>query len=89
MEINENLKALRKGAGLTQSEFAEKTGVHFQTVSKWERGASVPDVGMLGIISEVLGVTLEKLLGQEEYIEKVRVEWLNKASKEHPYALFS
>lgn len=66
MEINENLKALRKGAGLTQSDFAEKTGVHFQTVSKWERGASVPDVGMLGIISEVLGVTLEKLLGQEE-----------------------
>lgn len=44
MEINENLKALRKGAGLTQSDFAEKTGVHFQTVSKWERGASVPDV---------------------------------------------
>ena len=66
MEFCERLKKLRKQANLTQSDFAEKTGVHFQTVSKWERGAFFPDIGMLGIISNVLGVTLETLFELEE-----------------------
>ena len=63
MEFNERLKLLRKKENLTQSDFAEKTGVHFQTVSKWERGASMPDIAMLGIIAKVLNVSLETLLG--------------------------
>ena len=66
MEFNERLKTLRKRANLTQSDFADKTGVHFQTVSKWERGASTPDISMLGAISKVLGVSLETLLGVSE-----------------------
>ncbi len=66
MDFSERLKNLRKQAGLTQSDFALKTGVHFQTVSKWERGNQTPDIGMLGIIASVLGVSLEKLLGEEE-----------------------
>ncbi|MBQ2908869.1 MAG: helix-turn-helix transcriptional regulator, partial [Clostridia bacterium] len=52
MEFNERLKALRKKAGLTQSDFADKTGVHFQTVSKWERGASAPDISALSVIAK-------------------------------------
>ena len=66
MEFNERLKALRKKAGLTQSDFADKTGVHFQTVSKWERGASAPDISALSVIAKTLNVTLEGLLGVEE-----------------------
>ncbi|MBQ4268095.1 MAG: InlB B-repeat-containing protein [Clostridia bacterium] len=66
MSFGERLKNLRKQADLTQSAFAEKAGVHFQTVSKWERGASAPDISVLGLIAETLGVTLETLLGVKE-----------------------
>lgn len=62
MEFYERLKNLRKQANLTQADFANKLGVHFQTISKWERGATLPDVGMLGLIAKELGVTLELLL---------------------------
>ncbi|MBQ7224008.1 MAG: helix-turn-helix domain-containing protein [Clostridia bacterium] len=62
MQFYERLKQLRKNANLTQNEFSERVGVHFQTVSKWERGASEPDISLLGIISGVLSVSVETLL---------------------------
>ena len=63
--FHERLKELRKKAGLTQSEFAEKTGTHYQTVSKWERGISIPDLSMLDIFAKTLRVSIETLLGVE------------------------
>ncbi|MBO5214866.1 MAG: InlB B-repeat-containing protein [Clostridia bacterium] len=66
MQFYERLKQLRKNANLTQNEFSERVGVHFQTVSKWERGASEPDISLLGIISGVLSVSVETLLGVDQ-----------------------
>lgn len=63
--FHERLKGLRKKAGLTQSEFAEKTGAHYQTVSKWERGVSLPDLSMLDVFAKTLDISLETLLGME------------------------
>ena len=63
--FHERLKRLRIKAGLTQAQFAEKANVHFQTVSKWERGIVSPDISMLGIIAEALNVSIEALLGLE------------------------
>lgn len=65
-DIGERLKNLRKNAGITQADLAEKLNVHLQTVSKWERGISVPDIGQLGELAAALRVSLEKLCGQEE-----------------------
>ena len=65
-EISATIKNLRKKANLTQSDFANAVGVHFQTVSKWERGTSTPDISMLCVIANVLGVTIETLLSVEE-----------------------
>ena len=45
--LNENMKALRKAKGLSQEELAIKLNVVRQTVSKWEKGVSVPDAGMV------------------------------------------
>ena len=45
--INKNIKALRKAKGLSQEELAIKLNVVRQTVSKWEKGLSVPDAGMV------------------------------------------
>ena len=52
--LNENIKALRKAKGLSQEELAIKLNVVRQTVSKWEKGLSVPDAGMVIQIAEVL-----------------------------------
>ena len=65
-DFGERLKNLRKAAGMTQQELADKLNVHLQTVSKWERGVSEPDISQLGEISSALGLSLEKLLGEED-----------------------
>lgn len=61
--LNENIKALRKTKGLTQEELAIRINVVRQTVSKWEKGLSVPDADMLQRIAEVLEVDTSQLLG--------------------------
>ena len=61
--LNENIKALRKTKGLTQDELAIRLNVVRQTVSKWEKGLSVPDAEMLQRIAEVFEVNVSQLLG--------------------------
>ena len=61
--LNENIKALRKTNGLTQDELAIRLNVVRQTVSKWEKGLSVPDAEMLQRIAEVFEVSVSQLLG--------------------------
>ena len=63
--LNKNIKALRKAKGLSQEELAIKLNVVRQTVSKWEKGSSVPDAGMVIQIAEVLDTTVNILLGEE------------------------
>ena len=64
--FGERLKELRKAANITQSDLADKMNIHPQTVSKWERDLSQPDISQLGELAAVLHITLEKLCGQEE-----------------------
>lgn len=63
--FNENLKTLRKSKGFTQEELAIKVHVVRQTVSKWEKGLSVPDADALQKIAEVLDVSVNELLGAD------------------------
>lgn len=62
--LNENIKSIRKSKGLSQEELAIKLHVVRQTVSKWERGLSVPDSEMLINISEILETPVSTLLGE-------------------------
>ena len=62
--LQENLKNLRKAKGLSQEELAIKLNVVRQTVSKWEKGLSVPDSEMLLHIAEALDTTVTVLLGE-------------------------
>ena len=61
--LNENIKNLRKNKGLTQEEMAIRLNVVRQTVSKWEKGHSVPDAEMLQKIAELFDTDVSKLLG--------------------------
>ena len=79
--LQENIKAFRKDRGLTQEELAIRVNVVRQTVSKWEKGLSVPDADMLQKIAEVLEVSVSQLLGREEEPEKDRNEVAEQLSR--------
>lgn len=72
--LQDNIKLFRKERGLTQEELAIRVNVVRQTVSKWEKGLSVPDAEMLQKIAEVLEVSVSQLLGEEKEAEKGRDE---------------
>lgn len=59
----ENLKKIRKDKGYTQEELAKELNVVRQTVSKWEKGLSLPDVDILSKIADILETDVNVLLG--------------------------
>ena len=62
--LSENIKNLRKAKGLSQEELAIKLNVVRQTISKWEKGLSVPDASMLISLAEELDTSVSILLGE-------------------------
>jgi putative transcriptional regulator len=63
--FSENLKALRKEKGFSQEQLATRLSVVRQTISKWEKGISVPDAEMLIQLADVLEVEVSDLLGEK------------------------
>lgn len=68
--FQDNLKALRKKKGITQEELAARLNVVRQTVSKWEKGLSVPDSELLIKLAESLEVPVSRLLGSKIELEE-------------------
>ena len=62
--LSDNIKNLRKQKGYTQETLAQSLNIVRQTVSKWEKGYSVPDADMLEKLSDVLEVPVSDLLGK-------------------------
>ncbi|MDD4468547.1 MAG: helix-turn-helix transcriptional regulator [Acholeplasmataceae bacterium] len=54
----------RKAKNLTQEDIANKFNISPQAVSKWENDISYPDITILSDLSELLGVSLDELLGK-------------------------
>jgi len=63
--FNENLRAIRKEKGFSQEQLATRLNVVRQTISKWEKGLSVPDAELLIQLAEVLDVEVSDLLGEK------------------------
>jgi len=61
--LSDNIKYYRKQKGYTQETLAQALNIVRQTVSKWEKGYSVPDADMLEKMSEILDVPVNELLG--------------------------
>lgn len=73
--IAANITALRASGGMTQLELAEKLHYSDKSVSKWERGESVPEIGTLTAIADLFGVPLDYLVRAEhEAVEKETAE---------------
>ena len=63
--IARNIAAYRKARGDTQMDLAEKLNYSDKSVSKWERGESLPDVYILSQIADLYGITVSNLIGEE------------------------
>lgn len=70
-DIGKRISELRKSFGLNQEELAEKLNVTFQAVSKWETGASYPDIELLSLISECFHVSVDYLLKGNDFKSKI------------------
>lgn len=66
MEFSERLKKLRKDAGLTQVDVAEKLGISQPAYASWERGIKKPTQDNLVKIAQVLNVSVDYLVGNLE-----------------------
>ena len=65
MELYEKLYELRRASGMSQEELAEKLGVSRQAVSKWESGATQPELSKLIELSKLYNVSVDELLSLE------------------------
>lgn len=78
MDINKvasQIVLLRKTKGLTQAELGDRVGVSFQAVSKWERGETLPDTGVLPLLAKVLETSIDNILlgGERQILYKGRI----------------
>ena len=64
-----NIAELRRARGWTQAELAEKINYSDKSVSKWERGAGLPDLKVLMQLSELFEVSLDTLVTEQGAVE--------------------
>lgn len=74
VEFGEKLRQLREERGMTQQTVAEKLYVTRQAVSRWECGARYPDLLTAKKIAQLLNVTIDELLSEEELKENIEKE---------------
>ncbi len=68
--IAKNIARLRKENSLTQLALAEKLNYSDKAVSKWESGASLPDIVVLKEMADMFGVTVDSLLSEDGKLER-------------------
>ncbi|MBR6708914.1 MAG: helix-turn-helix transcriptional regulator, partial [Clostridia bacterium] len=74
MNIGNQIRALRLRRGVTQEEMAQHFGITAQAVSKWECGASAPDISVLPELSAYFGVTIDALFALSDEIRMERIQ---------------
>lgn len=70
MKFAEKLKSIRKQAGMSQEQLAEKLGVSRQAVTKWETDAGIPDIENIMAISTLFDISIDELLSNEKGVKK-------------------
>lgn len=80
--LSDNIKILRKKKGYSQETLAEQLHVVQQTISKWEKGISVPDAVMLDRMAELFEVPVSVLLGGGLEVEEEQPSELNEIAQQ-------
>ncbi len=75
--LSKRIVELRKERGLTQEQLGQLVGVSAQAVSKWEKGGA-PDVELLPVLADRLGVTIDSLFGREEGVSLDMAQQMNR-----------
>lgn len=79
MDIAERLQELRKKAGYSQEQVAEKLGISRQAISKWESGQGKPEIDNVVKLTEIYGVSADYiLLGIENRTTTTEKKKINK-----------
>ena len=86
LTIGTNIRALRRKHHITQEQLADKLGVSYQSVSRWENDTCYPDMELLPALARIFSVSIEHLLGvsEEDKNDKIMemMRWLT--AMNHP-----
>ena len=74
-KIGSFIKSIRLENNLTQKELADRLGVTYQAVSKWENGKNVPDIAIMKQISEEFNVNIDEILNGEKQVKENNNKW--------------
>ena len=74
VKIGEFLRERRKGKGLTQEQLAEQFNTSRRSVSRWETGSNMPDVGLLIEIADFFDVDIREIIDGERKSENMEKE---------------
>ena len=85
--IAKNIQKLRQEKGMTQLELAEKLNYSDKSVSKWERGESLPDIVVLKSVADLFEVTLDYLVEEEHSGKPVTKEMMNRNYRRNCYII--
>ena len=73
-KIGEKIRQLRLTNKMTQEQLADRLGVSYQSVSRWENGVTYPDIEFLPAIAKHFSVSLDYLLGQDDIEKQKQIE---------------
>ncbi|MCL2773696.1 MAG: helix-turn-helix domain-containing protein [Oscillospiraceae bacterium] len=80
--FSEKFKQNRKAKDLTQEQLAEIFHVSPQAISRWEIGATCPDIELLPVIASYFNITVDELLGVDKIKDKARIEEIQNEMEE-------
>ena len=100
MSIGNNLYNARKKCGMTQEEVAKKLNISRQTLSKWESGGSIPDIGVFKELARIYSTTMDRLAEYDPAVAEIekaientgeevheKVDWNKVWGKKYPVLL--
>ena len=82
VSLSERLKALRKTKDMTQEQLAEYMGVSPQAVSRWETGATSPDISALPQLADLFSISIDELLGYDDVERQKEISSVIDAAEE-------
>lgn len=80
--LSQNLKKYRVMKNLTQEELGEYLGITSQSVSKWERGESCPDISFLPALANIFETSVDMLIGMDSIRAESAISSIHKTAAE-------